>query len=122
VAALVLGKPIAFIALHELEIYNALELKAYRKEATPRQIRTTRALLEADVREGILHRPALSWDDVLRDATVAATAHTRALGCRSLDVLHCVAARHLPAVTSFVTTDKRQHRLAVKLGLSCPVV
>jgi predicted nucleic acid-binding protein len=122
VAALVSGNPIAFIALHELELYNALELKVYRKEATPAQVRATRALVDADVRAGVLHRPPLAWGDVLRDAEAAATAHTRTLGCRSLDVLHCAAARHLSAVKSFITTDKRQYRLAIKLGLSCPMV
>jgi predicted nucleic acid-binding protein len=121
VAALVSGKTIALVALHELELANALELKLFRKEASATEVRSTSALVERDIRAGVLHRPALHWEDVLRDAGAIARAHTRRLGCRSLDILHCSAARSL-TVTSFVTTDTRQRRLAVKLGLTCPAL
>ena len=121
VAALVSGETMAFVALHELEVANALELKLFRKEATAKQVHATHAMIDTDARGGVLHRPTVPWDDVLRDATSLAKAHTRVLGCRSLDVLHCAAARLLSA-TSFVTTDSRQRRLASKIGLTCPVV
>jgi len=119
VAKLVSGEAIALVALHELEFANALELKVFRKEATRAQVRATSELLEADARAGIFHRPALSWADVLQEATAMARAHTRTFGCRSLDILHCAAARSLSA-ESFITTDVRQRRLANKVGLSCP--
>lgn len=121
VAKLVSGATIAFIALHELELTNALELKVFRKEATLSQARKTGALVEEDVRAGILHRPAVPWDDVIREATAMGKLYTRALGCRSLDILHCAAARALESA-SFITTDARQRKLALKVGLTCPSV
>jgi len=121
VARLVAGQSIALVALHELEISNALQLKLFRKEVKPAQVRATSALVEADVRTGVLHRPSIVWEDVLRSATTLSKAHTRSTGCRSLDVLHCAAAQGV-AATSFVTTDARQRRLALAIGLACPAV
>lgn len=121
VAELVSGEALAFTALHELELTNALELKLYRKEAASAQIRATRSLIQSDQRSGVLHRPNLAWEDVWRDALAFAQSQSRRIGCRSLDVLHCAAACGLNA-TSFITTDARQRRLAAKIGLSCPIV
>ena len=121
VVSLIAGRTIAFVALHELELSNALELKVFRKEATPTQTKTTLALIDRDAHAGVLYRPQLIWDDVLKGATVLAKTHTRSLGCRSLDILHCAAADSLSA-SRFVTTDARQRKLALKIGLSCPRV
>jgi len=121
VAALVAAQPIVYLALHELELRNALELKLFRKEGRPAQVRAVQALVAEDLRAGTLHRPALSWDDVLEEATTFASSHTRKVGCRSLDILHCAAARLLSA-TAFVTTDDRQRRLAAIIGLACPEI
>jgi predicted nucleic acid-binding protein len=121
VASFVSGSAIPFLALHELEIFNAFELKLYRKEATSRRVRAAAALVEQDLRSGVLYRTAVPWEDILQDAALTAKAHTRRLGCRSLDILHCSAARRL-GVESFVTTDARQRRLAESLGLKCPVI
>jgi len=121
VAQLVAGHTIVWLDLHELELLNAFELKLFRKEARPAQVRATTELLEQDLRAGVLYRPVLAWHDVMRDAAAFAKTYTRALGCRSLDILHCAAARSL-SVASFVTTDARQLRLAKKVGLPCPVV
>jgi hypothetical protein len=46
-----------------------------------------------------------------------AEQHTGTLGCRSLDVLHCAAAKVL-AATEFISTDVRQKRLAAVIGLN----
>jgi predicted nucleic acid-binding protein len=121
VVKLARGHAIAFTSLHELELSNALELKLFRKEARPAQVRAVHALVSEDLRSGTLHRPAVVWDDVLGESKALAQGHTRRVGCRSLDILHCAAARHLSA-TSFVTTDTRQRRLAAAVGLTCPVV
>lgn len=121
IVKLVSRSAIAFVALHDLELSNALELKAFRKEASAKQIKATSALIEQDALAGVLYRPSLIWEDVLRDATLLAKAHTRRLGCRSLDILHCASAFNLSA-TSFVTTDARQRQLALKMGLHCPNV
>jgi predicted nucleic acid-binding protein len=121
IAQLISGHVIALVLLHELELANALELKLFRKEAKPAQARATQALVEGDIRAGVLHRPHVSWEDVLRDAQALAKTHTRAIGCRSLDLLHCSTARRVSA-TSFVTTDVRQRRLATAVGLVCPAI
>jgi predicted nucleic acid-binding protein len=121
VAKLVSGQPIAFVAVHDLEISNALELKLFRKEARPAQVRATGTLIEDDVRSGTLHRASVPWDDVWADARALAKSHTRSFGCRSLDIVHCAAARSL-AVAAFITTDARQRRLALAMGLVCPSV
>ncbi|MBI3179506.1 MAG: type II toxin-antitoxin system VapC family toxin [Deltaproteobacteria bacterium] len=121
VARLVAAQVIALGLLHEIEFSNAIEHKLFRKEATLDQARLANALLEKDVRGGVLHRPAIAWEEVLADARLLARTHTRTIGCRSLDVVHCAIARHLSA-TSFITTDRRQRRLARAIGLSCPVV
>ena len=121
VARISRGHPIAFLSLHELELLNALELKLFRKEGRPAQVRAVRALLAEDLRTGTLHRPAVAWDDVLEESKALAQSFTRKLGCRSLDILHCAAARRL-SVTAFITTDTRQRRLAAAVGLTCPAV
>ncbi len=121
IARLVAGESIAFLALHELELANALQLKLFRKDAKPSQVRATRALIEEDIATGVLHRPDVDWEDALRSAATLASAHTRSTGCRSLDVLHCAAAQRLGAAP-FVTTDARQRRLALAIGLTCPAV
>ncbi len=121
VAKLVAGQTIALIAIHELELCNALELKLFRKEAKPAQVDATLALVDDDIRSGVLYRPVVIWEDMLREAARLAKNHTRALGCRSLDIVHCSAARQLSAAL-FITTDVRQRRLAVAIGLKCPSV
>jgi predicted nucleic acid-binding protein len=121
VAGLVTGQVISFVLMHELELANALELKLFRKEVKRSQVRAAAALVEADLRAGVLHKPAIVWEDVLGDARTLARAHTSTLGCRSLDIVHCAAARRLSA-TAFITTDARQRRLAMAIGLACPSV
>ena len=121
VVRLVTGNVIVLTALHELELTNALELKLCRKEARPAQVRATRALIDEDVRAGTLHRPAIAWDDALQGARALAERHTRGIGARSLDILHCALAQ-LVAAGAFVTTDARQLRLASAIGLNCPEV
>ena len=121
VARLVSGKVIAFSSLHELELTNALQLKAFRKEARATQVRATLTLVDADLRGGILHRVDVDWRAAQRAATAISAAHTAKLGCRSLDILHCAAAKALGS-TAFLTTDARQKRLAVAIGLACPSV
>ncbi len=115
-ARVVFGLPLAYTRLHELEIASALMQKAFARSATPKQVSATLALVDGDARAGVLVRSALDWDAVFADAASVSRAHTRRIGCRSPDVLHCCAARAL-AATSFVTNDRRQAALALRLGL-----
>ena len=53
-----------------------------------------------------------------KDAQVKlAEQHTGTIGCRSLDIFHCAAAKVLSA-TEFISTDTRQKRLATAMGLN----
>jgi hypothetical protein len=73
--------------------------------------------VEADLKSGVLVSKSGEWKDIFEEAAKLATQHTGALGCRSLDVLHCAAAKML-AATEFISTDGRQRNLAAAMGLN----
>ena len=120
VAALVQGKAIWHTALHELEFTNALGLKAFNNSATAGQVRAARGLVTADLKAGVLVSYDGDWRSVFSEATRLAEQFTPSIGCRSLDILHCAAAKVL-ATPEFVTTDVRQRKLAVAMGLNAAV-
>jgi len=107
VIAHIQGKPVCYTPLHELEIVNALQLKVFFKNATPQQVTAARALVEADLKSGALASAGGDWPNIFREAVKLAEQHTGAVGCRSLDILHCAAAKVL-AASEFISTDARQ--------------
>lgn len=117
VIAAVQGKPICYSPLHELEFVNALQLKVFFQNATQQQVTAARALVEADLKSGVLTSAGGEWSTIFREAVKLAEQHTGALGCRSLDILHCAAAKVL-AATEFISTDTRQKKLAAAMGLN----
>ena len=117
VIALIQGKPLCHTPFHELEFVNALQLKVFFKNATPAQVTAARALVETDLKAGVLVSPVAEWKDVLAEAVKLAGQHTGTIGCRSLDILHCAAAKVL-AASEFISTDARQRKLAVAMGLN----
>ena len=117
VIALIQGKPLCHTPFHELEFVNALQLKVFFKNATPAQVTAARALVETDLKAGVLVSPVAEWKDVLAEAVKLAEQHTGTIGCRSLDILHCAAAKVL-AASEFISTDARQRKLAVAMGLN----
>ena len=76
-----------------------------------------RALVEVDVKTGVLVSPGDKWKDIFAEAVKLAEQHTGTLGCRSLDILHCAAAEML-AASEFISTGSRQKKLAAAMGLS----
>jgi predicted nucleic acid-binding protein len=116
VALRVAGKVICYSPLHELEFTNALHQKAFHGTATTAQVRAAKALIATDLVAAVLKRVSLDWEVVYRDAVSLAASHTTAVGCRSLDILHCAAAKAV-GVTDFISTDGRQIRLAEEIGL-----
>ena len=102
VVALVQGKPVCHTPLHQLEFVNALQLKLFFKGATTAQVAAARALIEADLRSGVLVSPGAEWKDIFAESVKLALEHTGLIGCRSLDILHCAAAKAL-AVHEFIT-------------------
>jgi predicted nucleic acid-binding protein len=116
VAARVLGKAICYTALHELEFTNALHQKLFQGSATSAQVQAAKTLVSADLAAGVLLRPTTLWVTVYDDAVRLAERHTAQIGCRSLDILHCALAAAYN-VRDFVTTDRKQIRLAIAMGL-----
>jgi hypothetical protein len=117
VIALIQGKPIYYTPLHALQFVNALELKVFLKNAVAAQVTAARALVRADLKAGVLVSGGADWKDIFQEAARLAEQHTGLLGCRSLDVLHCAAARIL-GVSEFISTDARQKKLATSMGLN----
>jgi hypothetical protein len=121
VIAKIQGKSICYTALHELEFVNALQLKIFFKNATPQQVTAARALVETDVKSGVLTSAGGDWPNLFREAVKLAEQHTGSMGCRSLDILHCAAAKTL-AAKEFISTDARQQKLAAAMGLNLVTV
>jgi predicted nucleic acid-binding protein len=117
VIALIQGKPICHTPLHELEFVNALQLKVFFKHATAAQTTAARALVEGDLKSGVLVAASSDWETIYQEAVKLAGQHTGVFGCRSLDVLHCAAAKVL-AASEFISTDGRQKQLASAMGLN----
>lgn len=117
VVALIQGKALCHTPLHALEFLNALQLKVFLKGATAAQVTAARAWVEADLKTGVLVSPSGEWKDIFAEAVKLAEQHTGTIGCRSLDILHCAAAKVL-AAGEFVSTDARQKKLAVAMGLN----
>ena len=80
-------------------------------------VRHARALVEADLKAGVLVSPGGKWNDIFVEAVKLAELHTGTIGCRSLDILHCTAAKVL-AASEFISTDARQKKLAAAIGLN----
>lgn len=117
VIALIQGKPVCYTPLHELEFVNALQLKVFLKNATPQQVTAARGLVEADLKSGVLASAGGDWPTIFHEAVKLAEQHTGTVGCRSLDILHCAAAKILAAKV-FLSTDARQKKLAAAMGLN----
>ena len=117
VIAHIRGKTVGYTPLHELEFANALQLKIFFKSANAAQAAAARALVEGDLRTGVLVAADSNWKDVFQQAVKLAELHTASFGCRSLDVLHCAVATLLKA-TEFMSTDARQNKLAGAMGLN----
>jgi hypothetical protein len=110
------GQPIRFSQLHELELTNALRLRVFRREATPRLVAATLGRVREDLEAGILHPIAIDWPAVLARAIDLADRYSARVGCRSLDLLHVAAALE-SATRRFVTADRRQGVVARRAGL-----
>jgi len=116
VVAHIHGQPVCYTPFHELEFVNALQLKVFFKSATAAQVAATRALVEEDLKAGVLVSAGGDWKGIFQEAVKLAEQHTGMIGCRSLDVLHCAAAKILNT-SEFISTDARQKKLATAMGL-----
>jgi hypothetical protein len=103
--------------LHQLEFTNALAMKVFFKTATDTQVNAARGLVASDLKAGVLVSAASDERDVFFEAVNLAEQYTPVIGCRSLDILHCAAAKIL-GTSEFITSDARQQKLASAIGLN----
>ena len=102
---------------HRLESENAMRLKVFRGDIGPRQAEAALTQMRQDLRAGRLRRRSVEWEAAFVDARRLAQSHTRATGCRSLDLLHIAIACQWECA-AFLTLDDRQARAAAAAGLS----
>lgn len=115
------GGPLPFAPLHRVELRNALELAVFQQRLSARETTETWAVIESDVRAGLLVETSTPLTDIFEEAERLAAAHTAATGARSLDILH-VAGAKLAGMEELVTFDQRQAALALRAGLKVAVL
>ncbi len=121
-----LGRPVmAFSSLHEIEVRNALRLKAFiEKAALPaaksavvdRDLAAWEARLDRFLTRGSLQSAPTDWPEAIERALKLSATHTLKLGTRAYDILHVAFAQEL-GCRIFVTGDGRQAALAKAAGL-----
>jgi hypothetical protein len=110
--------PLLLTDLVELEFVNAINLRVFRKQLLPWQLKDIHRAFREDAEAGLLRivpLPAGTFEHAIR----MAAQHTAVLGTRSLDVLHIAAAIALKA-ESYFTFDEPQSQLAAAEGLRVP--
>ncbi len=104
-------------ALNHLQIHevkNALRLCCFRKLFTEAQAKQAVTKLEKNIGGELIQ---VEWQKAFAEADKIGAAFTPKEGIRSFDLLHLAIARTLKA-SKFATYDKKQARLAQKLGFS----
>jgi predicted nucleic acid-binding protein len=99
-----------------LEIVNGICLAGFRKIISAEALSDAIVSFDEDLAEGRFVDADILWRATLRRARELSRAHTPALGCRTLDVLHVATAMEL-GLRYFVTFDSRQRQLAKAAGL-----
>ena len=99
-----------------LEIVNGICLAEFRKIISAEALSDAIVSFDEDLAEGRYVDADILWRATLRRARELSRAHTPALGCRTLDVLHVATAIEL-GLRYFVTFDSRQGQLAKAAGL-----
>lgn len=107
--------PLAWTALHALEVRNAFELGVFRGLLTAADVAAAWANLESDLRSARLVRATVKWPAAFRRAARMSERHSATAGTRSLDILHVAAAKSMRAI-EFISFDGRQRSLASATG------
>jgi len=100
----------------ELEVLNALELRAFRKEMSRAQVDACAVNFGRDTKAGVFDLLPIP-DSAFRRARELSRQTTARLGTRASDLLHVACALELGA-DGFYSFDKQQKRLAESLGLT----
>ncbi len=109
------GAPLAWTALHALEVRNALELGVFRGLLTAADVASAWANVENDLPSARLVRTTVKWPATFRVAARLSELHSATTGARSLDILHMAAAKSVRAL-EFVSFDGRQRAMAAAAG------
>lgn len=94
------GSPLAWTALHALEVRNAFELGVFRGIVTTTEIAAAWANLENDLRRARLVRTTVKWPVVFRAAARLSERHSATIGTRSLDIMRMSRRQNLSAPRS----------------------
>jgi len=113
-----LRTPLFLTPFGEVELLNALELRIFRREITPTEIKAARAAFRDDIKTGVYALTPLPGA-AFEKAKEIASRHTPKLGSRTLDILHVATALVLGADT-FFSFDQCQRRLAIAVGFRIP--
>jgi predicted nucleic acid-binding protein len=108
--------PLWFTPLHRIELRNALRNAVGRGELTAPLCRKAFALVDEDLRQGVLIHAPVEWTNVFRKADELSERHARRDGQRTIDLLHVAIALE-NRVEIFLSFDKRQRKLALAAGL-----
>jgi predicted nucleic acid-binding protein len=99
-----------------LEILNALELAEFRQPAQSATVVRARTRLKELQGDGFWVSIETDLIRTFQRAQGLSRAHSRVIGCRSLDILHVASAIEIGAKI-FWTFDGRQKELARQAGL-----
>jgi predicted nucleic acid-binding protein len=111
-----MSAPLAWTALHALEVRNAFELGVFRGLLTLADVAAAWANLENDITSARLVRMRVQWPPAFRQAVRLSERHSATTGTRSLDILHVAAAKSMHSA-EFISFDGRQRALALAAGL-----
>jgi predicted nucleic acid-binding protein len=117
-AAYMIGAAVAlsFTPLHRIELRNALRNAVGRGELTEQICRRAFALIDEDLRDGVLIHAPVEWTNVFRKADDLSAKQAGREGQRTIDLLHVAIALE-GGVETFLSFDKRQRKLALAAGL-----
>ena len=108
--------PVPFTPLHRLELAASWHAKVHRGEVALDAVQAALDDVESDVTAGVLSSRTAHLDAAFALAERLARRHGKAVGARSLDILHVALALEL-GETHFVTGDRRQATLASACAL-----
>ncbi len=108
-------EPLPVWEILEMELHNALQLKAFRDELTESEVARQQLLFEQRKTKGLYFVPEIGRAELMADFR-RLSAHTRQLGCRTMDILHVAYACQLKP-DQFLSFDTRQIQLAEAAGL-----